>query len=49
MEPEQGLREAISITRMYHVTGRTGGRPALVTSRPCRAPHHVIPEALSTC
>jgi magnesium chelatase family protein len=26
------------------VAGRTGGRTALVTSRPCRAPHHTISD-----
>jgi magnesium chelatase family protein len=43
------LAEAIDTTRMHRVAGLTDGRAALVTSRPCRAPHHVIPEALSTC
>jgi magnesium chelatase family protein len=27
------------------LTGRTGERPAVVTSRPCRAPHHTIADA----
>ena len=27
------------------VAGRTGDRTALVTTRPCRAPHHTISDA----
>jgi magnesium chelatase family protein len=28
----------------HRVAGRTGGRTALVASRPCRAPHHTISD-----
>jgi Magnesium chelatase, subunit ChlI len=30
--------------RIPRVTGRTGDRTALVTARPCRAPHHPISD-----
>jgi Magnesium chelatase, subunit ChlI len=36
--PEMTLAEAIDTTRIHRVAGRTGGRTALVTSRPFRAP-----------
>jgi magnesium chelatase family protein len=29
---------------MPRVAGRTGARTALVTTRPCRAPHHTISD-----
>ena len=29
-------------TPSHHITALTGARTALVTSRPCRAPHHTI-------
>jgi magnesium chelatase family protein len=38
------LAEAIEITRIHRVAGRTGGRTALVTTRPCCAPHHTISD-----
>jgi magnesium chelatase family protein len=38
--PELTLAEALDTTRI-HCTGR---RTALVTSRPCRAPHHTIAD-----
>jgi predicted ATPase with chaperone activity len=31
-------------TRIHRVAGRTGDRTALVTTRPCRTPHHTISE-----
>ena len=34
------LAEALETTRMPRVAGLTGARAALVTTRPCRAPHH---------
>jgi magnesium chelatase family protein len=34
--------EAIETTRLHRVAGRTGSRTALVTTRPCRAPHHTL-------
>jgi magnesium chelatase family protein len=40
--PEVILSEAIETTRIHPVAGGTGGRTALVTMRPCRAPHHTL-------
>jgi magnesium chelatase family protein len=37
--PAMTLAEAIETTRIHRVAGRTGDRTALVTTRPCRAPH----------
>ena len=42
--PAMTLAEAIEITRIRRVAGRTGDRTALVTTRPCRAPHHIISD-----
>jgi magnesium chelatase family protein len=42
--PEMRVAEAIDTTRIHRVAGLTDGRTALVTSRPCRAPHHTISE-----
>ena len=39
------LAEAIETTRLYSVAGLTGDHTALVTTRPCRAPHHTISDA----
>jgi magnesium chelatase family protein len=36
------LAEAIETTRIPSVAGLTGDRTALVTTCPCRAPHHPI-------
>jgi magnesium chelatase family protein len=38
--PAMPLAEAIETTRIHRVAGRTGARTVLVTTRPCRAPHH---------
>ena len=38
------LAEALDTTRMHHVAGRTGGRTAVVTTRPCRAPHQPMAD-----
>jgi magnesium chelatase family protein len=43
--PAMTLAEAIETTRIHRVAGLTGARTALVTTRPCRAPHHTISEA----
>jgi magnesium chelatase family protein len=40
--PAMTLAEAIETTRIHRVAGLTGARTALVTTRPCRAPHHTI-------
>jgi magnesium chelatase family protein len=39
MLPAMSLAEALETTRIHRVAGRTGRRTALVTTRPCRAPH----------
>jgi magnesium chelatase family protein len=38
------LAEALETTRIHSVAGLTGDRTALVTARPCRAPHHTISD-----
>jgi magnesium chelatase family protein len=43
--PAMTLAEAIDTTRIHRVAGLTGDRTALVTTRPCRAPHHTISDA----
>jgi predicted ATPase with chaperone activity len=43
--PAMTLAEALDTTRIHRVAGLTGDRTALVTTRPCRAPHHSIPDA----
>jgi magnesium chelatase family protein len=43
--PALPLAEAIETTRLHRVAGLTGERTALVTTRPCRAPHHPISDA----
>jgi magnesium chelatase family protein len=42
--PGLSLAETLETTRMHSVAGRTDGRTALVTSRPCRAPHQTISD-----
>jgi magnesium chelatase family protein len=42
--PAMILAEALETTRIHRVAGLTGDRTALVTTRPCRAPHHPISE-----
>jgi magnesium chelatase family protein len=42
--PAMSLAEAVATTRIPRVAGRTGARTALVTTRPCRAPHHTIAD-----
>jgi magnesium chelatase family protein len=36
------LADALETTRIHRVAGLTGGRTAVVTTRPFRAPHHTI-------
>ena len=43
--PAMTLAEAIETTRIHRVAGRTNDRTALVTTRPCRAPHQTISDA----
>jgi len=45
IQPAMTLADAIEITRIHRVAGRTGDRTALVTTRPFRAPHHTISDA----
>jgi magnesium chelatase family protein len=43
--PAVSLTEALDTTCIHRVTGRTGARTAVVTNRPCHAPHHTISDA----
>jgi magnesium chelatase family protein len=38
------LADARATTRFHNIAGLTGDRTALVTTRPCRAPHHTISD-----
>jgi magnesium chelatase family protein len=38
------LAEALETTHLHRVAGLTAARPAVVTVRPCRAPHHTISD-----
>jgi Magnesium chelatase, subunit ChlI len=42
--PALRLAEALETTRIPRVAGLTGGRTAVVTMRPFRAPHHTISD-----
>jgi len=42
--PAMTLAEALETTRIHRVAGLTGDRTALVTTRPCRAPHHTVSD-----
>ena len=42
--PDMTLAEAIETTRLHRVAGLTGRRPAVVTTRPFRAPHQTIAD-----
>jgi magnesium chelatase family protein len=42
--PAMSLAEALETTRIHRVTDLTGARTAVVTTRPCRAPHHTIAD-----
>src|SRR5262245_38062883 len=42
--PAMTLAEAIETTHIHSVAGLTGNRTALVTTRPCRAPHHTVSD-----
>ena len=42
--PAMRLAEALETTRIHRVAGLTGARTAVVTTRPCRAPHHTISD-----
>jgi magnesium chelatase family protein len=37
--PDMTLAEAIEATKIHGIAGPIGGRTALVTTRPLRAPH----------
>jgi magnesium chelatase family protein len=40
--PAMRRAAVLETTRIHRVAGPTSGRPAVVTSRPLRAPHHTI-------
>jgi hypothetical protein len=40
--PATRLAEALQTTRIHRVSGLTGGHTSFVTTRPLRAPHHMI-------
>jgi magnesium chelatase family protein len=42
--PAMTLAEAVETTRLPRVAGRTGARTALVPTRPCRAPPHMLAD-----
>jgi magnesium chelatase family protein len=42
--PAMSLAEALDTTPIPRVAGLTGARTAVVTTRPCRAPHHTISD-----
>ena len=42
--PGMTVDEAIETTCIHRVAGLTGARTALVTARPCRAPHQTISD-----
>jgi magnesium chelatase family protein len=42
--PAMRLAEALETTRLHRVAGLTVDRTAVVTTRPCRAPHHAISD-----
>jgi magnesium chelatase family protein len=42
--PAMTPAEAIETIRIYRVDARTGAHTAVVTTRPCRAPHHPIAD-----
>jgi magnesium chelatase family protein len=42
--PALTLAEAIATTCIHRVAGLTGAYTAVITTRPCRAPHHTISD-----
>jgi magnesium chelatase family protein len=42
--PAMRLAEALATTHIHRVAGLTGARTTVVTTRPCRAPHHTISD-----
>jgi magnesium chelatase family protein len=38
------LAKALDTTRIHRLAGLTSARTALVTTRPCRAPHHTLSD-----
>jgi magnesium chelatase family protein len=42
--PAMSLAEALETTCIHRVAGLMGERTAVVTTRPCRAPHHTISD-----
>jgi magnesium chelatase family protein len=42
--PAMTRAEVLETTRIHSVAGRSGARTAVVTTHPCRPPHHTISE-----
>jgi len=42
--PDLSLGDALDTTRIHLVAGLTDARTVLVTTRPCRAPHHTLSD-----
>jgi magnesium chelatase family protein len=42
--PAMTLADALETTRIHRVAGLTGDRTAVVTARPCRAPHLTLSD-----
>jgi magnesium chelatase family protein len=42
--PGMTLAEALGATHIHRVAGLTGARIALMTTGPCRAPHHTVAD-----
>jgi hypothetical protein len=45
IRPAMTRAEALATTRIHRVAGLMSDRTAVVTTRPCRAPHHTISDA----
>ena len=48
MHPQVTLAGTLETMRIHRVAGLTGDRTALVTTRPCRAPHHTLSDVRLT-
>ena len=44
ISPAMTLAEAIETMRIHRVADLTGAHTALVTTRPCRVPHHILSD-----
>lgn len=43
--PQMDRQEALDVTKVYSIVGRTSHRGTLITERPFRSPHHTISQA----